>query len=87
MARHDIGLGITGARPSVLGGALIDIPLRDGGDDRPTACRPSDLGDRVPRRPAHAEPVGQLSYNAGQKREWLAPMRRGRRTERPDQQG
>ncbi|MEI5133678.1 barstar family protein [Streptomyces libani] len=36
MARHFVGLGIDGARPSVLGGALIDITLTDGGDNRPS---------------------------------------------------
>ncbi|MFE2413438.1 barstar family protein [Kitasatospora sp. NPDC059408] len=41
MASPTVGLAITGARPSVLGGALVDITLTDGGDDRPPlAARP-----------------------------------------------
>ncbi|MFF2776053.1 hypothetical protein ACFVU3_14200 [Streptomyces sp. NPDC058052] len=41
MASCCVGLAITGARPSVLGGALVDITLTDGGDDRPSpAVRP-----------------------------------------------
>lgn len=35
MARHVVGLDIEGARPSTLGGTLVDITLTDGGDDRP----------------------------------------------------
>lgn len=41
MASRPVGLAITGARPSVLGGTLVDITLADGGDDRPSsAARP-----------------------------------------------
>jgi hypothetical protein len=41
MASCSVGLAITGARPSVLGGTLVDITLADGGDDRPSpAARP-----------------------------------------------
>ncbi len=41
MASRTVGLAITGARPSVLGGTLVDITLTDGGDDRPSpAARP-----------------------------------------------
>ncbi|MER5948870.1 barstar family protein [Streptomyces sp. NPDC001904] len=35
MYRHPVGLRIETARPSVLGGILLDIELADGGDDRP----------------------------------------------------
>ncbi|WP_260634246.1 barstar family protein [Streptomyces angustmyceticus] len=35
MYRHHVYLGIEEARPSVLGGSLVDITLTDGGDDRP----------------------------------------------------
>jgi len=34
MASRTVGLAITGARPSMLGGTLVDITLTDGGDDR-----------------------------------------------------
>ncbi|MEU1081578.1 barstar family protein [Streptomyces sp. NPDC005908] len=41
MASRTVGLAITEARPSVLGGTLVDITLTDGGDDRPSpAARP-----------------------------------------------
>ncbi|MFE7564578.1 barstar family protein [Kitasatospora sp. NPDC057500] len=41
MASRTVGLAVTGARPSVLGGALVDITLTDGGADRPPpAARP-----------------------------------------------
>ncbi|MET9700923.1 barstar family protein [Streptomyces sp. NPDC006529] len=41
MASRTVGLAITGARPSVLGGTLVDITLSDGGDERPPpAARP-----------------------------------------------
>lgn len=41
MASRTVGLAITGARPSVLGGTLVDITLTDGGDGRPSsAARP-----------------------------------------------
>lgn len=41
MASHTVGLAIGDARPSVLGGTLVDITLVDGGDDRPVpAVRP-----------------------------------------------
>ncbi|MFJ3876710.1 barstar family protein [Streptomyces sp. NPDC090077] len=41
MASCPVGLAVDGARPSVLGGALVDITLTDGGDDRPpSAARP-----------------------------------------------
>jgi RNAse (barnase) inhibitor barstar len=41
MASHTVGLAIGAARPSVLGGTLVDITLIDGGDDRPVpAVRP-----------------------------------------------
>ena len=41
MASPVVGLAIAGARPSVLGGALVDITLADGGDGRPVpAARP-----------------------------------------------
>ncbi|MDX3098831.1 barstar family protein [Streptomyces sp. ME19-03-3] len=36
MASRPVGLAIAGARPSVLGGTLVDIGLTDGGDDRPS---------------------------------------------------
>jgi hypothetical protein len=41
MYRHNVHLRIETTRPSVLGGALIDITLADGGDDRPSlSARP-----------------------------------------------
>ncbi|MET9694725.1 hypothetical protein ABZY81_41080 [Streptomyces sp. NPDC006514] len=41
MASRSVGLAITGTRPSVLGGILVDITLTDGGNDRPSlAARP-----------------------------------------------
>ncbi|MFF5393282.1 barstar family protein [Streptomyces sp. NPDC013012] len=41
MASRTVGLAITEARPSVLGGTLVDITLTDGGADRPSpAARP-----------------------------------------------
>ena len=35
MYRHNVYLRVEKTRPSVLGGALVDITLADGGDDRP----------------------------------------------------
>ncbi|MFD5696629.1 barstar family protein [Streptomyces lasiicapitis] len=35
MYRHNVYLSIETARPSALGGSLLDIELTDGGDDRP----------------------------------------------------
>ncbi|MFF1874856.1 hypothetical protein [Kitasatospora herbaricolor] len=35
MADHDVVLDVTSARPSVLGGSLLDLTLTDGGHDRP----------------------------------------------------
>jgi hypothetical protein len=35
MYRHNVYLRVESARPSVLGGTLVDITLADGGDDRP----------------------------------------------------
>ncbi|MFE9967142.1 hypothetical protein [Streptomyces sp. NPDC005525] len=41
MASRSVGLAVTGARPSVLGGTLVGITLTDGGDERPSlAARP-----------------------------------------------
>ncbi|MFD7031939.1 barstar family protein [Streptomyces sp. NPDC059917] len=41
MASHPVGLGVRAVSPSGLGGALEDITLTDGGDDRPLpAVRP-----------------------------------------------
>ncbi|MFF9777877.1 barstar family protein [Streptomyces sp. NPDC013978] len=36
MYRHNVHLRVEAARPSVLGAALVDITLADGGDDRPS---------------------------------------------------
>ncbi|MFC9325514.1 hypothetical protein [Kitasatospora sp. NPDC057015] len=35
MSDHDVVLDVTSARPSVLGGSLLDVTLADGGLDRP----------------------------------------------------
>ncbi|MFF2573541.1 barstar family protein [Streptomyces sp. NPDC058084] len=41
MASRSVGLAVTEAQPSVLGGTLVDITLTDGGHDRPSpAVRP-----------------------------------------------
>ncbi|MER7707678.1 hypothetical protein ABTX81_32855 [Kitasatospora sp. NPDC097605] len=75
MTRHRLDLHIVEARPSVLGGSLIDVTLSDPGDDRPTlAARPvwEIWSDGVPaRRNQWAQ------FDAKGQSEWLDLTRTG----------
>ncbi|MFD9689837.1 barstar family protein [Kitasatospora sp. NPDC059088] len=54
MTRHRLDLATVEARPSVLGGALIDVTVTDPGDDRPTLAARAVRevwSDGVPTRP------------------------------------
>lgn len=87
MASLVVGLAVTEARPSVLGGALVDITLADGGDDRPS---PAD-------RPVWAHwfqgppetPGRWAAYDTRGRTAWLDLTTRARRTPapRPDRSG
>ncbi|MFD8595947.1 barstar family protein [Kitasatospora sp. NPDC059646] len=75
MTRHRLDLHIVEARPSVLGGALIDIALTDPGDDRPTlAARPvwEIWSDGVPTQPNQ-----WARFDAEGRAEWLDLTRIG----------
>ncbi|MFJ9777766.1 barstar family protein [Kitasatospora sp. NPDC101157] len=69
MASRTVGLAVTGARPSVLGGTLVDITLADGGDDRPLpAARP--IWAQWYQGPP-AEPNLWAPYDSQGRAEWL----------------
>ncbi|MEV5124586.1 barstar family protein [Streptomyces decoyicus] len=85
MAHPAVGLGIDGARPSVLGGTLIDITLTDGGDDRPSpAARPvwESWYQGVPTLPNQWAPYSSQGRSA-----WLGLALHARRPRRPDRSG
>ncbi|MEV0966826.1 barstar family protein [Streptomyces sp. NPDC049910] len=85
MYRHNVDLGITGARPSVLGGALVDITLTDGGDDRPSLiARPiwETWYQGVPTTPNQWAP-----YTARGRAEWLDLTATGMNDQGPDRTG
>ncbi|MDN3270206.1 barstar family protein [Streptomyces sp. MA15] len=87
MASLVVGPAVTEARPSVLGGALVDITLADGGDDRPS---PAD-------RPVWAHwfqgppetPGRWAAYDTRGRTAWLDLTTRAWRTPapRPDRSG
>ncbi|MEW2588150.1 barstar family protein [Streptomyces virginiae] len=75
MTRYRLNLHTVEARPSVLGGALIDITITDPGDDRPTlAARQvwETWSDGVPTRPNQWE-----QFDVDGRSEWLALTRVG----------
>lgn len=65
MYRHDVYLGIESARPSVLGGTLLDIELTDGGEDRP---------------PSRARPIWETWYQGAPttRNQWAPLSTQGR---------
>ncbi|MEU1730677.1 barstar family protein [Streptosporangium sp. NPDC020145] len=86
MAHHTVGLGIGGARPSTLGGTLIDITLTDGGKDRPPLiARP--IWD-VWYRGIPATPNQWAPYSAEGRRQWShLAIHRDMGARRPDRSG
>ncbi|GAA3502779.1 hypothetical protein GCM10019016_098880 [Streptomyces prasinosporus] len=87
MASRTVGLAVTGARPSVLGGTLVDVTLADGGDDRPTpASRP--VWEEW-HRGAPTEPNRWAPYDSQGRAEWLDLTTRAWRVPvpRPDRSG
>ncbi|MFJ2742285.1 barstar family protein [Streptomyces sp. NPDC087440] len=87
MASHNVGLAVTEARPSVLGGTLVDITLTDGGDDRPSpAARPvwAEWHQGPPTEPNLWAP-----YDAQGRAAWLDLATRAWRVPapRPDRSG
>ncbi|MET9611031.1 barstar family protein [Streptomyces sp. NPDC006512] len=69
MTGYHLGLDTVEARPSVLGGALIDVTITDPGDDRPTLAARAvwDIwSDGVPTRPNQWAP-----FDAEGRSEWL----------------
>ncbi|MEW1547804.1 barstar family protein [Streptomyces tsukubensis] len=86
-ASRTVGLAVTGARPSVLGGTLVDITLTDGGDDRPSpAVRP--VWAQWYQGPP-AEPNLWAPHDSQGRAAWLELTARGRRgsVDRPDRFG
>ncbi|MEY2229813.1 barstar family protein [Streptomyces sp. BF23-19] len=87
MASRTVGLAITGARPSVLAGTLVDITLTDGGDDRPSsAARPiwAEWYQGPPAQPnmwAPHDSQGTAAWLDLTTRAWRMP------TPRPDRSG
>ncbi|MFJ7193923.1 MULTISPECIES: barstar family protein [unclassified Streptomyces] len=87
MASRSVDLAITGARPSVLGGTLVDITLTGGGDDRASlAARPiwAEWYQGSPTEPNLWAPYGSQGRAA-----WLDLTTRAWRVPaaRPDQSG
>ncbi|MGW4896539.1 barstar family protein [Kitasatospora sp. NPDC004240] len=87
MASRTVGLAITGARPSVLGGTLLDITLTDGGDDRPSPAERPVWAQWYQGPPAG--PNMWARYDARGRAAWLDLTTRGRRVPapRPDRCG
>ncbi|MEV4437992.1 barstar family protein [Streptomyces sp. NPDC049577] len=85
MHEHMVGLSITSARPSVLGGTLIDITLTAGGDDRPPlAARPvwAAWHEGIPSTP------NQWALHTSQGRTaWLDLTATGMSEQGPDRSG
>ncbi|WP_327270115.1 barstar family protein [Streptomyces sp. NBC_01218] len=69
MASRTVGLAITGARPSVLGGTLVDITLTDGGDGRPSSAARPIWAQWYQGPPA--EPNLWAPYDSQGRAEWL----------------
>ena len=87
MASRTVGLAITGARPSVLGGTLVDITLTDGGHDRPSlAARP--IWEKWYQGPP-TEPNMWAPYDSQGRADWLDLTTRAWRVPvpRPDRSG
>ncbi|MEV7511010.1 barstar family protein [Streptomyces sp. NPDC091201] len=75
MTRYRLDLDTVEARPSVLGGALIDVTVTDPGDDRPTRAARAVWevwSEGVPTRPNQ-----WARFDAGGRTEWLALTRIG----------
>ncbi|WP_330240155.1 barstar family protein [Streptomyces sp. NBC_00525] len=87
MASHLVGLAITGARPSVLGGTLVDITLTDGGDDRPSPATRPIWAEWYQGPPA--EPNLWAPYDSRGRDAWLDLTTRAWRmpAPRPDRSG
>lgn len=87
MASRIVGLAITGARPSVLGGTLVDITLTDGGDDRPSPAARPIWAEWYQGPPA--EPNMWAPYDSRGREVWLDLTTRGWRVPvpRPDRSG
>ncbi|PZT75908.1 hypothetical protein DNK56_21135 [Streptomyces sp. AC1-42W] len=87
MASRPVGLAITGARPSVLGGALVDITLTDGGDDRPSPAVRPVWAEWYQGPPAH--PNLWAPYDSRGRDAWLDLTTRAWRmpAPRPDRSG
>jgi hypothetical protein len=80
MASRTVGLATTGARPSVLGGTLVDITLTDGGEDRPSsAVRP--IWAQWYQGPP-TEPNQWAPHDSQGRQEWL-DLTRARRVPAP----
>ncbi|MFI6517763.1 barstar family protein [Spirillospora sp. NPDC050679] len=87
MASHTVRLALAGAHPSLLGGALVDITLADGGAGRPLpAVRP--VWEQWYQGPP-TEPNLWAPYDAAGRAEWLTLTARGWRghTSPPDRSG
>ncbi|MFF5427840.1 MULTISPECIES: barstar family protein [unclassified Streptomyces] len=86
-ASRPVGLAVAGARPSVLGGTLLDITLTDGGDDRPTPADRPVWAAWYPGPPT--EPNLWAPYDARGRAAWLDLTTRAWRVPpaRPDRSG
>ncbi|MCB5168880.1 barstar family protein [Streptomyces bambusae] len=87
MASRTVGLDITGASPSVLGGTLVDITLADGGDDRPSPTARAIWAEWYEGPPT--EPNRWAPYDSKGRAAWLDLATRAWRvpTPRPDRTG
>ncbi|MFD0076410.1 barstar family protein [Streptomyces sp. NPDC127166] len=81
MMRLDVGLGIEDARPSVLGGTLLDITLGDGGE-RPSLMARSIWETWYEGIPA--TPNQWAAYPTQGREEWLEMTAIGMNDQRPD---
>lgn len=84
MMRLGVGLGIEGARPSVLGGTLIDITLTDGGERPSVNARPiwETWYEGIPTTRNQWAP-----YSTQGREEWLEMTAIGMNDQRPDRSG
>ncbi|MFI1658854.1 barstar family protein [Streptomyces sp. NPDC020472] len=84
MTRLEVGLGIQDARPSVLGGTLLDITLSDGGE-RPSLIARSiweTWYEGIPTTPNQ-----WAAHSAQGREEWLKMTAMGMNGQRPDRSG